>query len=47
MFNPYNFKTSNSVRTESYSSYKEYSDIVNKQEEQLMTIRGLLEVCRF
>ena len=48
MFNPSTIsKLQNSVRTESYSSYKEYSDIVNKQEEQLMTIRGLLKFIDF
>ena len=48
MFNPATIsKLQNSVRTESYSSYKEYSDIVNKQEEQLMTIRGLLKFVDF
>jgi len=48
MFNPSTIsKLQNSVRTESYSSYKEYSDIVNKQEEQLMTIRGLLKFVDF
>ena len=44
MFNPSTIsKLQNSVRTESYSSFREYSEIVNKQEEQLMTIRGLLK----
>ena len=48
MFNPSTIsKLQNSVRTESYSSYKEYSDLVNKQEEQLMTIRGLLKFVDF
>ena len=48
MFNPSTIsKLQNSVRTESYSSYKEYSDKVNKQEEQLMTIRGLLKFVDF
>jgi glutamate synthase (ferredoxin) len=36
-------KLQNSVRQESYSSYKEFSKLVNDQEEQLMTIRGLLK----
>ncbi|MBL6677661.1 MAG: glutamate synthase large subunit, partial [Flavobacteriaceae bacterium] len=48
MFNPATIsKLQNSVRTESYSSYKEYSDIVNKQEDQFMTIRGLLNFVDF
>lgn len=48
MFNPATIsKLQNSVRTESYSSYKEYSDIVNKQEDQFMTIRGLLKFVDF
>ena len=36
-------KLQNSVRQESYSSYKEFSKLVDDQEEQLMTIRGLLK----
>jgi len=36
-------KLQDSVRKESYSTYKEFSKIVNEQEEQLMTIRGLLK----
>ena len=44
MLNPTTIsKLQNSVKTENYSSYKEYSDLINKQEEQLMTIRGLLK----
>ena len=44
MLNPNTIsKLQNSVKTENYSSYKEYSDLINKQEEQLMTIRGLLK----
>ena len=44
MLNPKTIsKLQNSVKTESYSSYKEYSDLINKQEQQLMTIRGLLK----
>ena len=44
MLNPKTIsKLQDSVKTENYSSYKEYSDLINKQEEQLMTIRGLLK----
>ena len=44
MLNPTTIsKLQNSVKTENYSTYKEYSDLINKQEEQLMTIRGLLK----
>ena len=44
MLNPNTIsKLQNSVKTENYNSYKEYSDLINKQEEQLMTIRGLLK----
>ena len=44
MLNPNSIsKLQNSVKTENYNSYKEYSNLINKQEEQLMTIRGLLK----
>ena len=44
MLNPNTIsKLQNSVRQESYSTYKEFSKLVNDQEEQLMTIRGLLK----
>ena len=44
MLNPKTIsKLQNSVKTENYSSYKEYSKLINEQEEQLMTIRGLLK----
>ena len=44
MLNPSTIsKLQDSVKTENYSSYKEYSELINKQEEQLMTIRGLLK----
>ncbi|MDA9211864.1 glutamate synthase large subunit, partial [Flavobacteriaceae bacterium] len=44
MLNPNTIsKLQDSVKTENYSSYKEYSELINKQEEQLMTIRGLLK----
>tara|TARA_B100000575_G_scaffold54069_1_gene40589 strand:+ start:22524 stop:27029 length:4506 start_codon:yes stop_codon:yes gene_type:complete len=44
MLNPTTIsKLQNSVRQESYSTYKEFSKIINEQEEQLMTIRGLLK----
>ncbi|MDC1010090.1 glutamate synthase large subunit [Flavobacteriaceae bacterium] len=44
MLNPKTIsKLQNSVKTENYSSYKEYSKQINEQEEQLMTIRGLLK----
>ena len=48
MLNPTTIsKLQNSVKTENYSSYKEYSDLINKQEEQLMTIRGLLKFVNY
>ncbi len=48
MLNPNTIsKLQNSVRQESYSSYKEFSKLVNDQEEQLMTIRGLLKFVDF
>ena len=40
-------KLQNSVRQESFSSFKEFSKLVNDQEEQLMTIRGLLKFVDF
>jgi glutamate synthase (ferredoxin) len=44
MLNPNTIsKLQDSVKTENYSSFKEYSELINKQEEQLMTIRGLLK----
>ena len=44
MLNPKTIsKLQNSVKTENYSSFKEYSKLINEQEEQLMTIRGLLK----
>ncbi|MEO8663285.1 MAG: glutamate synthase large subunit, partial [Bryobacteraceae bacterium] len=36
-------KLQHAVRTDSYSTYKEYSDIINKQNRQLCTIRGLMD----
>ena len=48
MFNPKTIsKLQDSVRKESFSSFKEYSEIINKQEEQLMTIRGLLKFVNY
>ena len=44
MLNPKTIsKLQESVRTEKYETYKEYSDLINKQSEQYMTIRGLLK----
>ena len=44
MLNPKTIsKLQESVRTEKYETYKEYSDQINKQSEQYMTIRGLLK----
>ena len=44
MLNPKTIsKLQESVRTEKYETYKEYSDQINKQNEQYMTIRGLLK----
>jgi len=44
MLNPKTIsKLQESVRTEKYETYKEYSDQINKQSEQYMTIRGMLK----
>ena len=44
MLNPKTIsKLQESVRTEKYETYKEYSDLINKQSGQYMTIRGLLK----
>ncbi len=44
LFNPLTIaKLQESVRSNKHSSYKEYSNLVNEQSKQLMTIRGLFE----
>jgi glutamate synthase (ferredoxin) len=44
MFNPLTVaKLQESVRTNKASTFKEFSDLVNNQSKQLMTIRGLFE----
>ena len=44
MLNPLTIsKLQQSVRQESYSIYKIYSDNINKQNEQFMTLRGLIK----
>ena len=44
LLNPQTVSTiQNAVRNESYATYKEYSDHVNKQTRALCTIRGLLQ----
>ena len=48
MLNPLTIsKLQQSVREESYETYKVYSDAVNKQNEQFMTLRGLLKFSEF
>ncbi|AUC82470.1 glutamate synthase large subunit [Lacinutrix sp. Bg11-31] len=48
MFNPLTVaKLQESVRTNKASTFKEFSDLVNNQSEQLMTIRGLFEFDQF
>ncbi|PKQ44984.1 glutamate synthase large subunit [Confluentibacter flavum] len=48
MFNPLTIaKLQESVRDNKPSSYKEYSDLVNNQAKQLMTIRGLFEFTNY
>ncbi|MDA8850128.1 FMN-binding glutamate synthase family protein, partial [Flavobacteriaceae bacterium] len=48
MFNPLTVaKLQESVRTNKASTFKEYSELVNDQSKQLMTIRGLFEFDQF
>ena len=48
MLNPLTIsKLQQSVRQESYSTYKIYSDNINKQNEQFMTLRGLMKFSEF
>jgi glutamate synthase (NADPH/NADH) large chain len=47
-FNPLTVaKLQESVRTNKHSTFKEYSDLINEQAEQLMTIRGLFEFANY
>src|SRR6185312_6160997 len=36
-------KLQHSVRTESYQTFQEYSSLINNQNKQLCTLRGLME----
>ena len=48
MLNPLTIsKLQQSVREESYETYKVYSDAINKQNEQYMTLRGLFKFSEF
>ena len=48
LFNPLSIaKLQDSVRTNKPKKYKEYSDIINNQSKQLMTIRGLFEFTNY
>lgn len=48
MFNPITVaKLQESVRTNKASTFKEYSDLVNNQSKNLMTIRGLFEFDKY
>ena len=48
LFNPLTIaKLQESVRTNKKSTYKEYSDLINEQTKQLMTIRGLFEFTNY
>jgi len=47
-FNPLSIaKLQQSVRSNDPDTYKEYSELINKQSKQLMTIRGLLEFSNY
>ncbi len=47
-FNPLSVaKLQQSVRSNDPDTYKEYSELINKQSKQLMTIRGLLEFSNY
>ena len=48
LFNPLSIaKLQDSVRTNKPQKYKEYSEIINNQSKQLMTIRGLFEFTNY
>ena len=48
LFNPMSIaKLQDSVRTNKPQKYKEYSEIINNQSKQLMTIRGLFEFTNY
>ena len=48
LFNPLSIaKLQDSVRTNKPKKYKEYSEIINNQSKQLMTIRGLFEFTNY
>lgn len=48
MFNPLSIaKLQNAVRNNEPASYKEFSDMVNEQSKNLMTIRGLFEFSKY
>ena len=48
LFNPLSIaKLQDSVRTNKPQKYKEYSEIINNQSKQLMTIRGLFEFANY
>jgi len=48
MFNPLTIaKLQEAVRSNKHSSYKEYSELINNQTSQLMTIRGLFEFTNY
>ena len=48
MLNPFTIsKLQQSVRDESYETYKIYSDSINKQNEQFMTLRGMFKFSKF
>jgi glutamate synthase domain-containing protein 2/glutamate synthase domain-containing protein 3 len=45
LFNPVTVsKLQHAVRQESYQTFREYTDLIDKQNEQLCTLRGLLEI---
>jgi glutamate synthase domain-containing protein 2/glutamate synthase domain-containing protein 1/glutamate synthase domain-containing protein 3 len=45
LFNPQTIaKLQHAVRQESYATFQEYTDLIDKQNEQLATLRGLLEI---
>ena len=48
LFNPLSIaKLQESVRSNKHSTYKEYSELINNQSRQLMTIRGLFEFTNY
>src|SRR5260370_28626271 len=45
LFNPLTVsKLQHAVRQQSYSTFREYTDLIDKQNTQLCTFRGLLEI---